>query len=415
MPDQFCSHPLSAGLQPSSPLTPYLTAFAASLREGGYPESTRRSKLRLVEELGRWLDRQGLGVAALDEELVSNFLRERRRAGRSAGSHATTARQCLAHLRRQGVVASPPPPARAETLLLGLLGQYERHLRAERGLTTATVENYLPLVERFLEQRFGEGPLALEELSARDSSRFLLRHARFMSPGRARLLVTALRSFFRFLLEHGHIELDLASSVPAVAGWRLSSVPRYLKTAELQRLLDSLDRTTPTGRRNYAVLLLLARLGLRAGEVVTLELEDIDWRAGQILVRGKGLRHDRLPLPPEVGEALAAYLRADRPPGPSRRVFLCLKAPWRGLAGSSSVSSIVRRALSQAGLCPPSQGAHLLRHSLATGMLTRGASMAEVGELLRHRASTSTEIYAKVDFQALRFLAQPWPGEEEGR
>jgi integrase len=272
------------------------------------------------------------------------------------------------------------------------------------------VVNYLPLVRRFLRERFGEGPLPLRELTPADSFRFIQSHAPFMSAGRAKLLVTALRSFFRFLLEHGQIEVDLAACVPTMANWRLSTVPRYLPAEEIERVLGSCDRTTATGRRNYAVLLLLARLGLRAGEVVALELEDIDWRAGEILVRGKGLFHDRLPLPSEVGEALAAYLQADRPPGRTRRVFIGRKAPWRGFAGASTVSTIVRRALVKADLHPPNQGAHLLRHSLATGMLNRGASLAEIGELLRHRAASSTEIYAKVDVRALRVLAQPWPG-----
>jgi site-specific recombinase XerD len=222
-------------------------------------------------------------------------------------------------------------------------------------------------------------------------------------------MVTALRSFLRFLLQRGEIDVDLAASVLTVADWRLSTVPKYLAAEEIERLLEALDRGTSTGRRDYAILLLLARLGLRAGEVVALELEDIDWRAGELNVRGKGLRHDRLPLLSEVGEALAAYLHTDRPKSPTRRVFLCMKAPCRGLAGPSTVTTIVRRALERAGLHPPTKGAHLLRHSLATGMLNHGASMAEVRELLRHRASATTEIYAKVDFSALRALAQPWP------
>jgi len=410
MLDQLLGDPLWAERLGGNPLAPHLASFAASLRDGGYRESTVHSKLRLLFDLGRWLGRNDLQVATLEEGLVAAFLEGRRREDRSAGSQATTARQFLDHLRKHDVIAGPPPPVVAASALISVLGQYERYLRAERGLTNATVVNYLPLVRRFLMERFGEGSLPLRELTPVDGSRFILRHAPSMSAGRAKLLVTALRSFFRFLLEHGQIEVDLAACVPTMANWRLSTVPRYLPAEEIERLLGSLDRTTATGRRNYAVLLLLARLGLRAGEVVALDLEDIDWRAGEILVRGKGLLHDRLPLPSEVGEALAAYLQADRPPGPTRRVFMCRKAPWRGLAGASTVSTIVRRALAKADLHPPNQGAHLLRHSLATGMLNRGASLAEIGELLRHRAASSTEIYAKVDFRALRLLAQPWPG-----
>jgi len=238
-----------------------------------------------------------------------------------------------------------------------------------------------------------------------------------MSPKRAQLMVSALRSFFRFLLQQGEIATDLAACVPAVADWRLSTVPKYLGAEEVERLLSTCDQRTRIGRRDYAILMLLARLGLRAGEVVALELDDMDWRGGEIAVRGKGQRHDRLPLLQEVGEALAAYLRRDRPCGSTRRVFVRMRAPIRGFAGPQTISTIVRRALQRADLKVPAKGvaAHLLRHSLATGMLRRGASMAEIAEVLRHRTPSTTEIYAKVDIGGLRSLAQPWPGSGGGR
>jgi site-specific recombinase XerD len=224
-------------------------------------------------------------------------------------------------------------------------------------------------------------------------------------------MVTALRSMFRFFLQRGTIDGDLAACVPAVADWRLATVPKYLRPEEIDRLLQACDRRTAVGRRDHAILLLLARLGLRAGEVVTVELDDIHWHAGEITVRGsKGLRHDRLPLPVDVGEALAAYVRTDRPRHAIRRVFLCARAPRRGFAGPGAVSTIVRRALDRAGLRPAAKGAHLLRHSLATRLLRAGASLSEIGEVLRHRAANTTEIYAKVDLAGLQALARPWPG-----
>jgi integrase/recombinase XerD len=222
-------------------------------------------------------------------------------------------------------------------------------------------------------------------------------------------MTTAFRSFFRFLFQKGELQADLAASVPTVADWRLSTVPKYLTREEVERVLKACNRRTASGRRDYAILLLLARLGLRAGEVVALRLEDINWRAGEIMVRGKGLFHDRMPLPAEVGEALTSYLRRDRPACPTRRVFVCMKAPRRGFAGPATLTTIVRRALARADLRPAFKGAHLLRHSLATGMLRSGATMAEIGEVLRHRTPNTTEIYAKVDFEALRSLAHPWP------
>lgn len=229
-----------------------------------------------------------------------------------------------------------------------------------------------------------------------------------MSPRGAQGMGGALRSFFRFLLQHGEVERDLAIWVPTVAAWRLSTVPKYLKPEEVERLLKACDRSSATGRRDHAILLLLARLGLRAGEVAALQLDDIDWRAGEIMIRGKGLVHQRLPLLAEVGEALALYLCQDRPSRPVRQVFLRMRAPRRGLA-VSAISTIVRRALERAGLQVALKGAHLLRHSLATGLLRQGASMTEIGEVLRHRLAATTEIYAKVDLDRLRSLAQPWP------
>jgi site-specific recombinase XerD len=223
-------------------------------------------------------------------------------------------------------------------------------------------------------------------------------------------MTTAFRSFFRFLFQTGELQADLAASVPTVAAWRLSTVPKYLIPEEVDRVLAGCDRQTTTGRRDYTILLLLARLGLRAGEVVSLQLDDIDWRTGEILIRGKGLLHDRMPVPVDVGEALASYLRIDRPPCQTRRVFVCMKAPRSGLAGPSTVTTIVRRALDRAGLDPAFKGAHVLRHSLATTMLRAGASMVEIGEVLRHRIPSTTEIYAKLDFDALRSLAHSWPG-----
>ena len=246
-------------------------------------------------------------------------------------------------------------------------------------------------------------------ISPQDIDRFFLRYAHERTPKVAQLMVSAMRSFFRFLFRYGETKCDLSAAVPTVPAWRLSEVPKYLKPDELEFLLESCDRTTPIGRRNYSILLLIARLGLRGGEVVALELDDINWRTSELTVRGKGHFRDHLPLPRDVGEALAIYLRNDRPTCPTRRVFIRMRAPCRGFKNSTTVSTIVRRAVQRSGLNPPIKGAHLLRHSLATGMLRKGASMTEIGEILRHRSPNSTEIYAKVDIEGLRSIARPWP------
>jgi site-specific recombinase XerC len=314
----------------------------------------------------------------------------------------------LDHLREHHVVQRVTPTCDVSPLA-AILDRYEKHLRSERGLTTATIINYLPFARKFLSDRFGEGPFLLKVVRPCDISGFILRHARTMSCRRAQLMTTAFRSFFRFLFMRGELQVDLAPSIPTVADWRLSTLPRYITAEEVIRVLGSCDRHTATGRRDYALLLLLARLGLRAGEIVAMQLDDIDWRSGEILVRGKGLLYDRMPLPVDVGQALAVYLRHDRPSSKTRRVFVCRKAPQRGFSGPSTVSTIVRRALDRAGLHPGFKGAHLLRHSLATSMIRSGASMSEIGEILRHRSPSTTEIYAKLDFEGLRSLAQPWP------
>ena len=297
-----------------------------------------------------------------------------------------------------------------ETPLGRLQRQYEQYLVLERGLAPATVTNYCGYLRGFLSERFGKGPMNLRALDVSTVTTFVVRHAPTMSPGRAKLMGTALRSIFQFFLQRGAIERDLAGCVPRMSDWRLATIPKYLSPDEVERLLQACDSQTSVGRRDHAILLLLARLGLRAGEIVALELDDIHWRAGEMTVRSsKRLPQDRLPLPREVGEALATYIRRDRPTHSTRRVFLCTKAPRRGFTGPGTVSTIVRRALARAGLCPALKGAHLLRHSLATRMLRHGASLPEIGQVLRHRGVNTTEIYAKVDIAGLRALAQPWP------
>jgi site-specific recombinase XerD len=388
----------------------YLDSFAAAVAGLGYVRTTARTQVWVLQDLGRWLERQRMGVVELDEQVLERFLVARRRRGRLHRSDAATLRRFLDHLRKYHVV----PAAEIhldDSFIARLERRFETYLKHERGLAQPTLVAYRPFIDRFLVERFGAGRVCLQILEPSDISDFVRHHAPTMTRKRAQLMVTALRSFFRFLLQYGEIETDLAASVPTVANWRLTSVPRHLSEEMVNAVLRSCDRNTVVGRRDYVILLLLARLGLRAGEVVNLELDDIDWRASEIVVRGKGSVHDRLPLVQEVGEALAAYLRRDRPLlTESRRVFLQVRAPRCGFRGPATVSTIVARALQRAGLDPPEKGAHLLRHTLATGMLRRGATMAEIAEVLRHRSPRTTEIYAKVDVTGLRTLAQPWPG-----
>ena len=383
----------------------HLRAFAISLVEDGYTDRTVQVKSQLLARLGRWLQSTKLSITDLNERVVEAFLKRKPREG---SGDLRTLQQFLDHLRRQKVVPAPNL-SRDNSPLAHILSQYETHLRTERGLVAHTIQEYQSFARKFLQERFRGRPLRLKAVKASNISDFILRHTPSMAARRAQTMTSAFRSFFRFLFQKGELQANLAAAVPTVANWRLSTVPKYLARKEVKSVLKACDRRTAVGRRDYAILLLLARLGLRAGEVVALQLEDINWRAGEILVRGKGSLHDRMPLPPEVGQALASYLRRDRPACRTRRVFVCMNAPHRGFAQSATLSAIVRQALARADLHPPLKGAHLLRHSLANSMLRSGATMGEIAEILRHRELNSTEIYAKVDFQSLRPLAQPWP------
>lgn len=391
------------------PLGPHVDSFAEHLVVVGYAQATIRSQLQLVAACDRWMARHQIAIADLDEHMVAAFLDEPRCRRRRQRGSASTLGRLLVQLRAQGAILSPPPVP-DDSPRAQLERRYQRYLRVERGLSNTTVQTYLTFLRQFLTERLGEAESSVATLSAADVSTFVRRHAHAASPARAKMMVTALRALFRFLFHTGELGVDLRDAVLTVPDWRLASIPRSLAAQEVERLLAACDQQTATGRRDHAILLLLARLGVRAGEVVALELEDIHWRVGEITIRGKkGLRHDRFPLPADVGTALATYLRRDRPSSSGRRVFLCMRAPRRSFAGPGAVTTIVRRALRRADLRPPVRGAHLLRHSLATQMLRHGASFAEIGEVLRHRAASSTEIYAKVDLDRLRAVVQPWP------
>jgi site-specific recombinase XerD len=389
------------------PLAPYIDHLAARLAKQQYGYETARHKIRVVADLSLWLERRRLGASQLDEQVITKFLHRRRRYDPAQGGDSSASTLMLKLLRELEV--APTPPAKPDPCH-PIEKSFERYLREERRLSEASLLNTLPFVRQLLDHRFGKGPISLDALQASDVTGFVLSTVRTMSPSRAKLLVGALRSFFRFLLVRGEITTDLTGAVPSVADWRLSTVPKGIDPRDVRRLLKSCDRRTPTGRRDYAVLLLLARLGLRAGEVAALTLDDIDWQAGELTIRGKGPRSDCLPLPQDVGEAIVAYLRRGRPPCATRRLFVTVRAPIRPFLDHNGVGCIVRRSIARAGIDAPRKGAHVLRHALAIQMLRRGASIPEIGEVLRHRRLDTTAIYTKVDLQALRALAPTWPG-----
>jgi site-specific recombinase XerD len=312
----------------------------------------------------------------------------------------------LQYLEVEGVVSLPKTVA-LRSAVDELLDDYEQFLVKERGLQVSTVLYYRHYAQKFLSHRLDSKCLELNCLSANDITTFILHESQTSSVGTTKLLVTVVRSLLRFLHLRGDLQSDLVGAVPAVAGWRQAGIPKYISPRELQQLLKRCDRRTHVGRRNFAILLLLARLGLRSCEVAALTLGDVDWRAGELVLHGKGRTDARLPLPSDVGQAIAGYLQRGRPRSTSRSLFLITRAPYRRLSGAR-VTAIVAEASARAGL--RRIGGHRLRHTAATQMLRQGASLADVALVLRHRSVDTTAIYAKVDHSTLRELARPWPG-----
>jgi site-specific recombinase XerD len=386
-------------------LASHVEDYRAWLARHGYTGQTIRNMLKDLGQAGLWLSRQGLDARDLDEERLEQHLADLRKAGRRRVTGPRGMAPLLTFLREAGVVpAAQASASPAESLLK----RYRSWMESERGLSAATMLRYEKTARRFLaEQATDGGMFAPQRLTGADLNAFLLRECARVSAGSAKGRVAELRSLMRFLHLHDVTAANLSGAVPPVGGWRFASVPPVMAPGEVQRLLEHTPRQGPAGIRDYAILILVARLGLRSVEVARLLLDDVDWRRGEIIVRGKGRREDRLPLPADVGEALVAYLSGARPGTPSRHLFLTCKAP-RGPIRADLVGDVVERACLRAG--SPTVGPHRLRHALAADMLRHGAGLTAIGQVLRHQDLGTTALYAKVDFTALSAVAQPWPG-----
>ncbi len=402
----------NSSLPPSmyeGPLGGIVPAYADLLCQQGFTHQSAYLQLRFLADLSHWLDRQRFSIADVTKALLYRYLQSRHHRLRPRRDDASILKRLLHLLHTKGLLQNKVSPS-IHSPRQCVENDFDRYLSQERGLSMATRVNYRPFIQRFVSEQFGAQPIQFTHLRAKDVIRFVRNHAHKASPKRAGLMVSALRSFFRYLRHRGDITTDLAACVPGIANWQFSSLPKFLQPHQVQQVLNQPDRRTAQGRRDYAILLLLARLGLRACEIVALTLDDLHWETGEITVRGKGSRPAQLPLPPDVGKALAAYLQKDRPACSTRRLFIHLKAPRRGFANSIAISSLVARSLKKAGIDSPHTGAHLFRHTLATEMLRQGASLAEIAQLLRHHSFNTTTLYAKVDLATLQTLAQPWPG-----
>jgi integrase/recombinase XerD len=385
------------------PLVPFARGYRQELMRLGHPPSTVKPYMVQLGQLNRWLSDEGLSVSGLTSVVAEAFLATRRARGRRRASLAPF----LEYLRRQDVLAPAPTPP--PTVRDGVLTRYHRHLVHDRGLRPTTVLRYERFARRFLAQRASwiGVEVGTEGLTSTAVNSYMLEASSRLVVESAKREAADLRALLRFLYLEGSLATDLGSAMPPVATWRGTRLPPTMSTAEVDSLLTSCDRTTKSGRRDYAVLTLLARLGLRSGEVAAVRLSDVNWRAGEILVRGKAGRLDHLPLAVEVGEALVDYLRYDRPPCELPQLILTLYAPPRPIH-PSSIASLVYRACRRAGVAQV--GGHRLRHAFATEMLRQGADLLEIAQVLRQSDPGTTSGYAKVDRGALRTVAQPWPG-----
>jgi site-specific recombinase XerD len=386
-------------------LGPFVEGYRAWLLEAGYTPQTVRAMLKELGNLGRWMDSEGVEIGALTVTGIESFLADRRAVGRRRVPTVRALRSMQTYLCEVGVMAAEQPPKLSP--VEALVSDYRRWLIADRGLAAMTVLRYETLARRFLTVRVTPtDELGVADLDGAVVSRFLLGECDRVCLGSAKGKVAELRSLLRFLHVRGFTSRSLAESVPGVAGWRETEIPPTMPQADIEALLADCDRSTLDGARDRAMLMLLARLGLRSIEIARLQLDDLDWRAGDLLVRGKARRDDRLPIPEDVGAALAEYL-ALRGGHESRSVFLTLRAPTRPIR-ADLVGDVVQRHCRWAGV--PHVGPHRLRHTLATRMLAQGAALADISQVLRHSDLATTAVYAKVDLARLREVARPWPG-----
>lgn len=389
----------------TGPLAPMAPGFVAELGRLGYARVSVVHQMQLAAHLSRWMAGEGVVAGELTAERVQRFVEARRAAGYRHFLMPSSLSPLLDYLRELGVTPEPATVAPVGPADL-LVARYREYLLAERGLAVTTVRYYERVARRFLgEVPVMRGELDLAGVTAGEVGRFVLAECGRCSSGSASNVVVALRSLLRFVHVEGLTGGELWTAVPGVAP-RPCGLPRALAPGVVARLLESCDRRAGKGRRDFAVLMVLSRLGLRAAEVSAIELGDVDWRAGELLVRGKARRRDRMPLPVDVGQALAGYVRRGRPRVESERLFMRVLAPIAPLT-SDAVSEIVRHACRRSGL--PVVGAHALRHTAATETLRAGGSLAEIGQLLRQQTAFTTAIYARVDRAALSELARPWP------
>jgi len=395
---------------PQGPLVPYLDAYVRRLSEQGFGRRTIAPQILLVANFSRWLKANHIRLECVTDEHAQRFLRRLDRQQSISKGCFASLRRFMVLLHQMGAIGDTPTPCVTVTPLELVVNAYGQDLLQAQGLSQATYRQYIPFIEDFLEARYGSDCVDLSKLSSADVVEFIKRQATRLSPPRAKCATIALRSFLRYLRYRGEIALDLAAAVPMVPNWSMTGIPRAMDPDHVRAVLASCKRETTVGCRDYAILMLLTRLGLRSGEIVTLTLDSIDWEHGCLTVVGSKVgSSSQLPLPADVGQAIADYLQRSRPHSTCRALFLRATAPIQGFGSQTSIGSLIIAAIARGGITTRHAGAHQFRHALACEMLRQGATLTEIGSLLRHQHSKTTGIYAKVDFKALRPLSLPWP------
>jgi site-specific recombinase XerD len=392
-------------------LAPLVAKLTHRLSQDGYTELSVRAYDDAARHLAHWLAEARIAVADIDEAVIDRFARHRcrcpggRRTKQLSGEYVRRARRFVAFMAERGIApqkTTPAAPVPDRRVI-----EFQDWLRRHRGLSERTIGLHGHLLMRLL-PALRPSPRSWDAQHIRE---VIIAETKRASRVHVKKMASTLRGYLRFLSATGRCRAGLEHAVPIIAQWRLSMLPHYIEAAQVERLIATCDSSSPTGLRDRAILLLLARLGLRAGDIVSLRLGDLDWKRATLSVRGKGRRETRLPLPQDAGDAMLAYLRRARPRVACDRVFFMLRAPIRPITDARAVGGIVRSAIRKAGIDAPTKGASLLRHSAATAMLRGGATLDMVGAVLRHRSPDMTAHYAKVDITMLQKVAQPWPGD----
>ena len=391
------------------PYGEFSRVFAARLSEEGFTQQCTWRSLSLFRDLTDWHVGGGHDPRSLDEDRVERFFDHRSQHWAINAGDRAALRRLLSALRDNGLIALAAPVELTEQQQI--VEDFSAYIIKDRGLSHSASDRHVLLARRFLQEMYPEGPCEFTILNPELIIGYVERHALDGAPDSGKAMCWSLRAFLRYLHLRGHIDSPLADCVPSIRRWRHAGLPTFLPPQKVQQVLDGCDRSTPMGLRDHAILMVLAKLGLRAGEVVAITLDDIDWGTGEILVHGKGRRRAVMPLRRDVGEAIVAYLRQGRPTSTSRHLFLRMLAPHVGFTSGCAITMIANQALGRAGIHGYAHhGAHLFRHSLATDLIRSGVSFNEIGQLLRHQSTDSTRIYAKLDIEKLRTLSQPWPG-----